>query len=65
MLNNFDITDFEIEIEFKPLSTVTTPFGYTAVLMGEKFSRWLGITINNQDRIGIKYNVFDIISHYQ
>ncbi len=58
VLNNFDITDFEIEIEFKPQATVpaSNPFQYTAILMGGKFSRWLGISINNQDQIGIKYN---------
>lgn len=48
-----DITNFEFEVDIKPLASIpsSNPFGYSGVLMGGKFGRWLGIVINDDNEI--------------
>lgn len=53
-LKNFDTTNFEYEVEFKPTASPTT--GYSAVIIGGRLSRFIGIVLNDQNQLGIKHN---------
>ena len=57
IINNFDLTDFQVEIEFK---ATTLPdineFPYVPVIIGGTLGRWLGILIDPDGRVGIKFN---------
>ncbi len=56
VLNNFDLSNFEVELEFKVTALPSNPFGYSSVIMGGKFSRFIGIIVNNQNQVGLKFN---------
>lgn len=56
ILNGFDAFDFELSVDFKVTATPDNVFGYSGIIMGGKFSRFIGIVINNQNLIGLKYN---------
>lgn len=55
-LNGFDALNFEVSIDFKVTATPDNPIGYSGIIIGGKFSRFIGIIIDNQNRIGLKYN---------
>ncbi len=52
----FDINNFEIELDFKVTATPNNSFNYSGIIIGGKFSRFIGILVDNQNRIGLKYN---------
>jgi len=61
ILNGFDINNFEVEIEFKPIgfSLPNDTGNFKAVIMGGHFARWIGILLDENGRIGFKYNNFN------
>jgi hypothetical protein len=57
IINNFDLTDFQIEIEFKPTTLPNiNEIPYVPVILGGTLGRWLGILIDPDGRVGIKFN---------
>lgn len=57
----FDLDHFEVEVDFKVVATPNNAFNYAGIIMGGKFSRFIGVNINEQNEIGIKYNNSNVI----
>ncbi|MFK8010440.1 MAG: LamG-like jellyroll fold domain-containing protein [Marinicellaceae bacterium] len=63
LLNGFNLSHFEVEIEFKPIG-YTQPgdnANFKAIIMGGSSGRWIGILLDSSGKIGLKYNNANVI----
>jgi hypothetical protein len=60
VINAFNIIDFQLEVEFKPAAL--PPGGFVPdypVIVGGSSGRWIGILVDINGRIGLKFNNFN------
>ena len=58
---DFDITNFQVELEFKPIALpLISEIPHYPVMMGGLFSPWIGILVDPDGRVGIKFNGSDL-----
>ena len=57
---DFDITNFQIELEFKPIALpLISEIPHYPVMMGGLFAPWIGILVDPDGRVGLKFNGSD------
>ncbi|MBL4661790.1 MAG: hypothetical protein JKY19_15630 [Alcanivoracaceae bacterium] len=61
IITDFDISNFQIELEFKPIALPSiSEIPHYPVIMGGLFAPWVGILVDPDGRIGLKFNGSDL-----